>query len=62
MPYPPYIKVDKDAVITGDTFAELARLVFLIILCVEISFPANEKYIGINVCIIIILIIVMKLL
>ncbi|KAH0563706.1 hypothetical protein KQX54_004924 [Cotesia glomerata] len=49
MPYPPYIKVDKDAVITGDTFAELARLVFLIILCIEISFPANEKYIGINI-------------
>ncbi|XP_014296992.1 phospholipid-transporting ATPase ABCA1 [Microplitis demolitor] len=49
MPYPPYIKVDKDAVITGDTFAELARLVFLIILCVEISFPANEKFIGINI-------------
>ncbi|KAH0563705.1 hypothetical protein KQX54_004911 [Cotesia glomerata] len=43
MPYPPYIKVDKDAVITGDTFAELARLVFLIILCIEISFPANEN-------------------
>uniref|UniRef100_A0A0C9QB95 ABCA3_5 protein n=1 Tax=Fopius arisanus TaxID=64838 RepID=A0A0C9QB95_9HYME len=49
MPYPPYTRVDKGTAIGGETFAEIIRFIFLIILCVEISFPANEKYIGINI-------------
>ncbi|XP_063977334.1 uncharacterized protein LOC135162614 [Diachasmimorpha longicaudata] len=49
MPYPPYTRVDRGTAIGGDTFAEIIRFIFLIILCIEISFPANEKYIGINI-------------
>ncbi|KAK0162596.1 hypothetical protein PV327_006362 [Microctonus hyperodae] len=49
MPYPSYIKVDRVVSMSGTTFADLSRLAFLVILCVEITFPANEKLIGINI-------------
>ncbi|KAK0158992.1 hypothetical protein PV328_009925 [Microctonus aethiopoides] len=49
MPYPPYLKVDRVVSTSGTTFADLSRLAFLVVLCVEITFPANEKLIGINI-------------
>ena len=49
MPYPPYIEVDTATKVAGAAFGELARFAFLVILCVEVTFPTNEKYIGINV-------------
>lgn len=51
MPYPPYIFIDTATQVAGQAFAELARLAFLVVLCVEVTFPTNEKYIGINVSI-----------
>ncbi|XP_015109411.1 ATP-binding cassette sub-family A member 2 isoform X2 [Diachasma alloeum] len=49
MPYPPYTKVDRGTAIGGKIFSEIIKFVFLIILCVEIAYPANEKHIGINI-------------
>lgn len=49
MPYPPFIYVNEQTLMGGQFISELARLAFLIIMCVEVKFPTNEKYIGINV-------------
>lgn len=52
MPYPPYIKSNPDNAILLSFVATLSAFVFLIISSIEISFPANEKFIGINVSIV----------
>ncbi|XP_043287897.1 phospholipid-transporting ATPase ABCA1-like [Venturia canescens] len=49
MPYPPYVYVDKATILAGQAFGELARFAFLVVLCVEVTYPSNEKYIGINI-------------
>ncbi|XP_011306963.1 retinal-specific ATP-binding cassette transporter [Fopius arisanus] len=49
MPYPPYTKVDRGTTIGGKIFSETIKFVFLIILCIEIAYPAIEKNIGINI-------------
>ena len=49
MPYPSYIKDGRVAKSTGLLISGLATFTFFVILCVEATFPTNEKYIGINV-------------
>ncbi|XP_014231053.1 ATP-binding cassette sub-family A member 3-like isoform X1 [Trichogramma pretiosum] len=49
MPYPPYIKIDEADLITRIMFCGFAVIAFLIPLCIESTFAAEEKFIGINV-------------
>ena len=55
MPYPPHIEVNDNDEITRTMYAGTAVMAFLIPLCIEATFAANEKFIGINVSINIIL-------
>ena len=49
MPYPPHIKLDENDLITRILFCGFAVIAFLIPLCVEATYAADEKFIGINV-------------
>uniref|UniRef100_A0A0C9RSV5 ABCA3_2 protein n=1 Tax=Fopius arisanus TaxID=64838 RepID=A0A0C9RSV5_9HYME len=49
MPYPPYTKMGADMSIGTQAFSEIIKFIFLIILCIEMAYPANEKHIGINI-------------
>lgn len=49
MPYPPYTRIDKGTAIGGQIFGEVIKFIFLLMLCVEIGFPANEKFTGVNI-------------
>ncbi|KAF7992262.1 hypothetical protein HCN44_001587 [Aphidius gifuensis] len=49
MPYPPYNKIGLADYIGAQALAEFARLMLVIVTCVEMTFPANEKNIGINI-------------
>lgn len=49
MPYPPYNQIGLVGFIGAQALAEFARLMLIIVTCVEITFPANEKNIGVNV-------------
>lgn len=49
MPYPPHIKLNENDMITRILFCGFAVIAFLIPLCVEASYAADEKFIGINV-------------
>lgn len=44
MPYPPYVRSSPGVSIDSTAF-----IAFLVILCVEATYPTNEKYIGINI-------------
>ncbi|XP_011496889.1 PREDICTED: ATP-binding cassette sub-family A member 1-like [Ceratosolen solmsi marchali] len=49
MPYPPYIKLNENDMISRILFCGFAVIAFLIPLCVEATYAADEKFIGINV-------------
>lgn len=51
MPYPPYAKFNTKLIDgSRSVFEDVFNNVLLIVLCIEISFPTNEKHIGVNVC------------
>ncbi|XP_058807246.1 phospholipid-transporting ATPase ABCA1-like isoform X2 [Phymastichus coffea] len=49
MPYPPHVRLDESDIFTRILFCGFAVIAFLIPLCVEATYPAEEKFIGINV-------------
>ena len=49
MPYPPYIGLDVSDAIARILYCAFAVIAFLIPLCVESTYAAKEKFIGINV-------------
>ena len=49
MPYPPHIKVDDNDEMIRTMYSMTAVMAFLIPLCIEATFAANEKFIGVNV-------------
>ncbi|XP_014205590.1 ATP-binding cassette sub-family A member 1-like [Copidosoma floridanum] len=49
MPYPPHVKLDDNDLITRIMYCSFAVIAFLIPLCIEATFAADEKFIGINV-------------
>ncbi|XP_008203603.1 phospholipid-transporting ATPase ABCA1 isoform X2 [Nasonia vitripennis] len=49
MPYPPYVQLNENDMITRILFCGFAVIAFLIPLCVEATYAADEKFIGINV-------------
>lgn len=49
MPYPPYNQVDLITNYINKAFGIVIAIIFLIVTLVEVTFPANEKIIGINV-------------
>ena len=49
MPAPPHIKMDAEDEEIRNCMCGLAVIAFLIPLCTEANFAANEKFIGINV-------------
>lgn len=49
MPHPPHVKVNADDVFTRLMYCGFAVIAFLIPLCIEATYAADEKFIGINV-------------
>ena len=49
MPYPPHVQLDENDMITRILFCGFAVIAFLIPLCVEATYAADEKFIGVNV-------------
>ncbi|XP_014485767.1 PREDICTED: ATP-binding cassette sub-family A member 1-like [Dinoponera quadriceps] len=49
MPYPPHVKIDDSDTILRAMIATFAVIIFIIPLCVEASYAAQEKFIGVNV-------------
>ncbi|KAJ8686324.1 hypothetical protein QAD02_022118 [Eretmocerus hayati] len=49
MPHPPHVKVDAGDVFTRTLYCAFAVAAFLIPLCIETTYAADEKFIGINV-------------
>lgn len=49
MPYPPYVQLNENDMMTRILFCGFAVIAFLIPLCVEATYAADEKFIGINV-------------
>lgn len=53
MPDPPHIEVDSNDQMIRTMYAMTAVMAFLIPLCIEATYAANEKFIGVNVSLII---------
>lgn len=49
MPYPPYIKTDEADIVLREVISTFAVIAFVIPLCIEASYAAKEKFIGVNV-------------
>ncbi|XP_011644080.1 retinal-specific ATP-binding cassette transporter-like [Pogonomyrmex barbatus] len=49
MPYPPYVKIDDLDIALREAISLFAVIIFVIPLCVEVSYASKEKFIGVNV-------------
>lgn len=52
MPYPPYVKIDEADIVLREVISTFAVIAFVIPLCIEVSYASKEKFIGVNVSIV----------
>lgn len=53
MPYPPHVKIDVADTVLREVISAFAVTLFVIPLCIEANYASKEKFIGVNVSVIV---------